>query len=284
MRNYLTLFLFLFSSILIFSQTFTYQTSIGKFKNATAFTINSAGVIYVSDAASDEIFKMDTLGNILKYVGGYGWDEGDFDTPVDVFANPLSVYVSDKNNHRIQRFDKDLNFISLLYTRENDNQDERFGYPVSVVASNQGDLFILDSENKRIIKFDLFGNFVMNFGGFDAGSYVLSNPKKMVVSSANILYVLDSRRIVEFDHYGNGLNAIQTDADYKCITLIFDNMLLNTDDKIIMTNLDSPESKFTEIKTDDAVNSKPIVSSFIFQGKLYVLNRDEIRIYNLVKS
>lgn len=283
MHNFLIALLVLFSSNLLYSQTFTYQSSIGKFKNASAFTINSAGVIYVSDAATDEIFKMDTLGNIMKYVGGYGWDEGDFDKPVDVFANPLSVYVADKNNHRIQRFDKDLNFISLLYTRGNDNQDEHFGYPLSAVASNQGDLFILDSENKRILKFDLFGNFVMNFGGFDAGAYALSDPKKMVVSSANNLYVLDGQKIIEFDQYGNGLNIIQTITNYISITLISENMLLNTNDRIIMTNLELPEFKFSEIKIDDA-GFKPIVSSLIFQGKLYILNPEEIRIYNLVKS
>ncbi len=284
MRSYLSLLLLLLIPALASSQSFTYQNSIGKFKNATAFTINSAGIIYVSDAASDEVFKLDTLGNVLKYVGGYGWDEGDFDQPVDIFANPLSVYVSDKNNNRVQRFDKDLNFISSLYSRENDDQSERFGYPLSAVASNQGDLFILDSENKRVLKFDLFGNFIMNFGGFDAGAFALSNPKKMIVSASNNLYVLDDKKIIEFDQYGNGINIIETNANFKSITLIFNNMLLNTDDRIIMTNLKSPEFKFAEIKTDDTNLSEPIVSSLIFSGKLYLLIHEEIRIYSLVKS
>ena len=284
MRIYFSLILLLFISNAVFSQNFSYQNSIGKFKSATAFTINSAGLIYVSDAASDEIFKMDTLGNVLKYVGGYGWDEGDFDQPVDIFANPLNVYVSDKNNHRIQRFDKDLNFISLLTTRDDDNQSEHFGYPLSAVTSNQGDMFILDSENKRILKFDLFGNFIMNFGGFDAGAFMLSNPKKMVVSASNNLYVLDDKKIIEFDQYGNGLNIVQTKEEFKSITLIFSNMLLNTNDRIIMTNLRSSGFKFIELKTDDKNLLAPIVSSLIFNGKLYILVPEEIRIYSLVKS
>lgn len=283
MRFFITLILFLLLANSVFSQTFSYRYSIGKFKSASAFTITSAGIIYVADASSDEIYKLDTLGNYLKDVGGYGWDEGTFDQPADVFANPLSVYVSDKNNNRIQKFDKDLNFISSLYTRESDNPAERFGYPLSAVTSNQGDLFILDSENKRILKFDLFGNFILNFGGFDSGTYALVKPKKMVVSSSNILFVLDGRKIVLFDQYGNGVNEIKTDFDLKSINLMFNNLLINTDDKILMSNLKTGIFKFSELRTEDEETASGIVSSLIFNGKLYVLFPDEIRIYSLVK-
>lgn len=284
MRTYLSLTIFLTISGLAFSQTFTYKYSIGTFKNASAFTITSAGKIYVSDAASDEIIKLDTLGIYLKDVGGYGWDEGTFDQPVDIFANPLNVYVTDKNNHRIQRFDKDLNFISLLYTRESDNPPERFGYPLSAVTSNQGDLFILDSENKRILKFDLFGNFIMNFGGFDGGAYALVNPKQMVVAPSNNLFVLDGKNIKVFDQYGNGVNEIETEFDLKSINIVFNNLLLNTDNKILMTNLKAGIFKFSEITIEDKQVISPIVSSLLFNGTLYILKPNEIRIYSLAKN
>jgi len=284
MRINTALLYFLAFSGLTFAQTFIYQYSIGKFKNASSFTINSAGILYVTDSGSDEIFKLDTLGTELKYVGGYGWDEGSFDQPVDVFANPLNVYVADKNNHRIQRFDKDLNFISKLYTRESDNPAERFGYPLSAVTSNQGDLFILDSENKRILKFDLFGHFILNFGGFDGGAYSLANPTQMVVSPANNLFVLDGNNIIVYDQYGNGVNEIETNFTLQSITLIFNNLLLNSEDKIMMSNLKSGTFKFSEVKTDDENSLSPIVSSLLFNGNLYVLKPGEIRIYSLAKN
>lgn len=284
MRFYIHIAISLLISGSVFSQTFNYSQSIGNFKNASAFTITSAGIIYVCDAASDEIYKLDTLGNYIRDVGGYGWDEGAFDQPADVFANPLSVYVADKNNHRIQKFDKDLNFISILYTRESDDPSERFGYPLSAVTSNQGDLFILDSENKRILKFDLFGNFILNFGGFDSGNFALVNPSKMVVSPSNNLYVLDGDKIVIFDQYGNGVTELETGIELKSINLIFSNLLINTGNKILMTNLKSGTLKFSELTIDGRKGITGIVSSIIFNGKLYVLKAEEIKIYTLGKS
>lgn len=111
-------------------------------------------MIYISDFGKDEIIMIDTLGNNLKSFGGYGWDENSFDDPSDIFADPLTIYVSDKNNHSIKRFDKTLNYLSALY-KESDNSEAQFGYPVSCATSNQGDLYFIDSENKRIMKFDI---------------------------------------------------------------------------------------------------------------------------------
>src|SRR3972149_759428 len=101
-------------SLNVYSQNFVFQESIGDFRNASSFYITSAGNFYVTDNNSDEVIKIDTLGNLLEDTGGYGWTESTFDNPSDVFATPLNVYVSDKNNHRIQRFDKNLNLIYVL--------------------------------------------------------------------------------------------------------------------------------------------------------------------------
>jgi len=132
-----------------FAQEFTYENSIGKFEHATSFYISSAGILFVTDDFTDEVYQLDTLGNLLNSIGGYGWDINTFDDPVDVYADPLKIFVTDKNNHRIQSFDKNLNFIFEFNKQESEIEEERFGYPESAVQSNQGDVIILDSENKR---------------------------------------------------------------------------------------------------------------------------------------
>ena len=134
-----------------------FQNALGKFTDASSFSYNPSGFFYVADRHTNEIFKIDTLGNIIKYIGGYGWDESNFDDPIFIFSTLLNVYVTDKNNHRIQIFDKDLNYITQLSNKNlestNKNlENSKFGYPLGCVVSSMGDFFVLDSENKRILK------------------------------------------------------------------------------------------------------------------------------------
>jgi NHL repeat len=274
----LTITLILASSFQVFSQEYHFNNSFGKFKDASSFYISPSGFLYLTDSGNDEIYKMDTLGNILKYNGGHGWSEGTFDNPVDIFATSLNVYVCDKNNNRVQRFDKDLNFISQLSTRESSNKNEQFGYPASVATSNLGDLFILDTENKRILKFDLFGNFIMNFGGFDAGAYALSNPKKFSIDKNNFLFVLDGKKIIVFDQYGNGISIFISNYDLEGINIIFNKLTANNEHDILAANL-SKQLTLNEIAFTPEENTE-IVSSLIFNDKLYILTPIKILIYN----
>lgn len=283
MRHRYILLLILFISISAFSQTYHFSSSFGKFRNASSFYINPSGFIYVTDTGSDEVYKLDTLGNLQKEIGGYGWDEDSFDDPVDVFATPLNVYVSDKNNHRIQRFDKDLNFISLLASTDETPLNGQFGYPLGCVTSTQGDMFILDSENKRIIKFDLFGNFVQNFGGYDAGAYMLNSPQKIAITWSNNIFVLDENIIKIFDPFGNGLGSVETEIASKSISIIFSNLTINSEKDILSADLKIPELKFSKLilegYPEKNQDDSDIVSALIFNNKLYILSLKEILVY-----
>lgn len=263
----------------VYPQNYVFQGTIGSFRSASAFCITSAGMFYVTDKISDEVYKLDTLGNRLKDTGGYGWTESTFDQPADVFATPLNVYVTDKNNHRIQRFDKNLNFISQLSTRNDQNEDERFGFPLSCETSNQGDMYILDSENKRVIKFNSFGQFVQNFGGFDAGAFTLTNPKKLAISPNNDIYVLDDRRLVIFDQYGNGMKIINLDEIFISINIVGYNLTLNSISDVYIANFQNPDLELIKVKLIGN-EGDTIVSSLIFGNKLYVLTKNEILIFD----
>ena len=285
-KNFLNLMkkLLLIFNLLVsvsFPQKFLLSESIGNFENASSFYISSNGFIYITDKGKDEVLQIDTLGNLVKDVGGFGWNQSQFDEPVDVFADPLSVYITDKNNHRIQRFDRKLNFISQLYTRENENLNERFGYPNGCVVSNQGDLYVLDSENNRVIKFNLFGNYQLHFGGIDAGEFSIQSPKAISISSNGIVFVADDKILFAFDQFGNGLMKLKFDEEINSVEIIFDRMILTTKDKIFFANSDEGKIEFHNIEIVNESQMK-IVSALLFNERVYVLTPKNILVFSPV--
>jgi hypothetical protein len=275
---------FLLLSAAVFSQTYEYSSSLGSFRNASSFHINSAGFIYVADRGNNEIYKLDTLGNLLKDNGGFGWDDAAFDDPSGIFASTLNVYVSDRNNHRIQYFDKDLNYISALKTRDSENQEIQFGYPAGVSVNRQGDLFILDFENKRVIKFDLFGNFILNFGGYNYGRYSLTDPVKISAGPNNNIFVAEKERIVIFDQYGNGAGDFLTGRQISDLNIVFNDLTIISGGTVLSAQLNSPELIIKEVTLNDYSPSYDPVSSFIFNKKLYILTPKKIDVFRKISD
>jgi DNA-binding beta-propeller fold protein YncE len=280
MKKIFLLYILITSTVL--AQRFEFTEAIGKFNRASSFYITANGLIYISDSGSDEIILMDTLGNQLRTFGGYGWDQNSFDDPADVFADPLNIYVADKNNHSIKRFDKNLNYLSSLYKRESDFSQEQFAYPLSCATSNQGDLYFIDSDNKRIMKFDIFGNFIMNFGGFDAGKYQLSNPKQLAISSSNYIFIIDGSDIVIFDNFGNGNRIINLENEINSIRILFDQLVICVGDKIYHSYLRVSESTLTEFNISGYEINGDIISAILLNNTLYVLNSDELLIFKRI--
>jgi DNA-binding beta-propeller fold protein YncE len=162
------------------------------------------GNIYVLDREKNTLCQYDRNLNLLREIGGQGWEGERFDRPAGLWArNGIDVYVADYGNHRIVRFDRSLNFISSFSTRESDNPDERFGYPGDVALSRLGELYICDTENSRILKVDRQNTVAGSFGGFGAGKGRLLTPAQIEVSPQDAVYVVDGKRIVVFDVFGN---------------------------------------------------------------------------------
>jgi len=267
----------------VLPQNIVFTGQIGSFSSARSFSINSLGHIYVSDVSTNEIIKLDTLGKVIKTIGGYGWTESSFDYPADVFATPLNIYIADKNNNRIQLFDKDLNFLSFLSTQNSDDDRIKFRYPLSSAVSSQGDVFILDSDNKRILKFNSRWEYQTSIGSYDAGSFALVNPKQFTITTDAKIIVVDSGNLVLFDQFGNGIKIIQFPFEPENINAAF---------QIICVNDKSQIAYFLDSDLE-LNNLKPVIfnpeleddieDSFIYNSKLYLLTKNAILIYKIVQ-
>ncbi|MBI4547875.1 MAG: NHL repeat-containing protein [Ignavibacteriae bacterium] len=183
--------------------------SIGSFQQSVALSVDPSGNIYVIDGGTNEILKFSRAGKLLTTIGGYGWTQLSFDKPMDLIApNGIDVYIADYGNHRIQRFDRNLNYVSTFSTRDSEQEEQRFGYPRSVSLSKFGALFIVDGENQRILKVNNLTKVERTFGGLSSGKGRLRNPARVRVGENDIVYVQDGNTIVLFDIFGNYLTSL----------------------------------------------------------------------------
>lgn len=182
-----------------------FQNFFGNFEKAKAISIDINGNIYVVDEGNCFVQKFSLQGDSLVSLGNCGWSDYQFQNPKDIFAkNGLDIFVADFENHRVQRFNRKMNFIASFYTRDDEDLDNRFGFAQSVAVNSKNEIFIADGENKRVLKFSNFSSNVEKIiGGINAGKGKLKNPIQIEFDSLNQLYVLEKNKIICFDEFGN---------------------------------------------------------------------------------
>ena len=123
--------------------------------------------------------------------GKYGSCVGMFQYPWGVAVNARDeIAVSDQNNHRVQIFNSDGNYLRS-FGRQG-NKEGEFKYPVGIAFHNNGNIFVVDNENHRIQIFSGEGKYVGSFGGKGSLDSQLTDPCGLSVDSDGNIIVADS--------------------------------------------------------------------------------------------
>jgi DNA-binding beta-propeller fold protein YncE len=255
----------------------------GNFSRPKGIAVTPSGLVYVVDTGDNKLKVYSPSGDSLKEIGGSGWGQLEFDQPYDVAVGAgLDFYVADYGNHRIQRFDKDLNYISTLYTRDSDDPSQRFGYPTSVAVSRLGDLFLLDGEDIRVVKVNTFSTIERTFGGIEAGKGQLRNPRKVRVTNEDLVCVLDQQRIVVFDNFGNYVRTIGEGAltDPRGMTIHRDTLYV-VDGKAI--RMFDSEGRLLDVLVPSGTvqegSEQPFNDIAVNGQRLFVLTDQEVKVF-----
>jgi hypothetical protein len=280
MKNILIFFTIFVSSL--FAQTLKFEKILGEFKDASSFDIDLNGNIYISDRTDNTIYKLDSLGQVLTSIGGFGWNESLFDEPISIFTNTLSVYVADKNNDRVQRFDKDLNFLSQYIGSSESSESIEFAYPTCVAIANIGDLYILDSDNGRILKYDLSGKFILEIGGNDAGEFAISNPKNFAIDSNGNIYILDNTTVNVFDQYGSGLLKFKSIVEANSISISKNKLLFVNETELTVLDLENRKIILEIDELSQLDENEQIVKAKLLGNILFILTPKRILTYSIL--
>ena len=124
------------------------------------------GSVYVVDMGNHRIQKFDTSTNVLPQLltkWGGSSEPGHASSPLAQEAGQLrspwgiavdgagDVFVSDAGNHRIEKFDKEGNFITQWGGYG--NGDGQFNFPYGIAVDAKGSVFAVDSGNTRVQQF-----------------------------------------------------------------------------------------------------------------------------------
>ncbi len=176
-----------------------------------ALAISPTDRLYLLDARLAVVVELTLQGNAVRQVGGPGSGIEQFSDPADLCAaSGLNLFVADRGNDRIVRFDRDLNYLAEFRSLEGTPFDLTFENPRSVLLGPQGDLFIADGSEDRILKIDPAGTPVFSFGEFGVAGGPLGAPLRLEADPQGGLWVLDATaRVTRFDEYGGFLMQLQ---------------------------------------------------------------------------
>jgi predicted membrane-bound mannosyltransferase/DNA-binding beta-propeller fold protein YncE len=178
----------------------------GQFSAPAGLAVDHEGNLYVADSGNHRIQKFDGDGHFLGVFGTPGGNEGQLNEPWGVAVDSEgNIYVADTWNHRIQKFDSNFRFLKawggpfLDVGKRQPGPLELFG-PRSIAIDADGNVWVTDTGNKRVLKFDSDGNFLAQFGVPGTGPGQFDEPVGIAIAPSGEILVADTwnRRIQRF--------------------------------------------------------------------------------------
>jgi hypothetical protein len=194
--------------------------------------------IYIADSSNYRVLKCDITGTCSHFAGTTGepgWDNAHFGWPADVAVDSSgNVYVSDWDNHRVQKFNSAGEWVSTIgVTRVPYVTDAaHLNRPWGIAAAPDGSIYVTENGGYRLIKLSAAG--VQQWTVGQAGVYGNDNAHlgnwwagpegNLAIDAAGRIYVPDTgnHRIqvfnpngsyfTTFGSYGNGPNQFDCPA------------------------------------------------------------------------
>lgn len=177
------------------------------------------GAIYFSDPDGQRVRRIDPCDGTISVVpcmGGEGSLPRQFNLPRGLLipAYRDSLFVADNANHRIQVFDLasyqlvDIWGDSTADPGQPSNEPGRFNAPTTLAGDQNGNVYIVDYNNKRVQKFNRAGEVEPSFWEMVADCGVLKQPVDVAVHSSDKgtrVYIVDAvlHCVFIFDENGN---------------------------------------------------------------------------------
>ena len=173
----------------------------------------SGARLFVADSGNHRVVEFDAHGVFVRAFGGYGGEPGRFRDPHGLAASADALYVCDTGNDRVQKLTLDGHPLAQVGARG--FGEAQFVRPSDVAVDGDGNVYVTDTGNHRLEKFDRDLRFVKAWGDFGPHPGFFAQPEGLECFEG-LLYVVDSdnHRVQVFDTDGArlrewGLHALR---------------------------------------------------------------------------
>ncbi len=182
----------------------------GQLDQPRGIAVGSQGNVYVADTGNNRIEVFGPDGKLIRAIGTFGSGEGQFFEPRGVAVDGQgNIYVADTWNARVVKLDPDGKVLKSWGEGKQDfgegrratttdgtaagNAAEPLGFfgPRGIAVDGQGNVYIADTGNKRIVVTDSEGNYryQWGYGGAEPGAF--NEPVGVAVDGQGNVYVAD---------------------------------------------------------------------------------------------
>jgi DNA-binding beta-propeller fold protein YncE len=171
---------------------------------------DAVGNLYVADTHNDRIQEFSPTGRLIRRWGRRGSGPGEFWQPRGLAVDPAgNLWVADHDNHRVQKFTADGRFLGKFGANDGDGSWGggwgEFNSPRGLSSDAQGNIFVADDANHRVVKMANDGTWIAAWGRPDlqpgAADGEFNLPYGTAVDEIGHVWVADTlnHRLVELD-------------------------------------------------------------------------------------
>ncbi|MBI5305404.1 MAG: TIGR03663 family protein [Chloroflexi bacterium] len=187
-------------------------------KDVAALMWNYGGNVPPQPLPEDEYTKKFVRLDAARVLGTPGAGKGQFNYPrVIAFDAQGNMFVADSENHRIQKFDAKGEILLTWGTKSPDGvapPPGTFNQPWGIAVDKAGNVFVSDTWNHRVQKFDNNGKFLTTWGvnGDTRGvahdsPLQFYGPRAIMADAQGNVYIADTgnKRVTKFSNTGEPL-------------------------------------------------------------------------------
>lgn len=257
----------------------------GLLRDARALSVAPDGSIYIADTGHHRILQFGSDGVLLGEIGGLGREHGQFQWPVDIASeHGTSIWVSDLGNRRVERFTRRFTYQGTIELPS--SSGDVAGQPGMLVTTAAGDLFVIEQDGQRLLKFNPLGILQAEFTSHKGTGWISAAKSLAAQSDFGVVWADEEANLVRhMDVFANPLSDLGRGQLHHPWLVALGERTLWVCDSVGMKRAEIERGEFQTVFEMRAMYEKGIhqVSDFVCRGDslLYLLDGREGQLWRV---